>query len=1495
MSFKGVALISSVILSLLIISHSLIVPDHSNTHALPSRADGLDISLIGITSHTNGSAVPMVEQVIVAWVKNNGTLELNSSIALTLTIWFPASGASSTVVFSNTTDLTGLLSLPGSELNHSFPGWTPSSTGRYRINVSVQVADDHPQNDLLEIFIDVVDMGEYAFELINIGPSSQTMERGKSTLDSPYRPYQFMIMNRGSTGDSYSISAESRWIVSPYQTGTGIIDPGEMSSAISFNVLVPADALVTDWDTMVIRVVSNGDENVSAVAVVNTSIAVQSGVSITADPPVQKGYPGGPWINFTFVLTNSGDLADNYAIKAVPRPSNWIVRLWSSSLTPVLSKGESTIIRAGIRIPELEYDSMMADLTYRGALGALVIQADSPISFAQGSAEGLVDVGLVHTVEMRVDPRNHTVPWHREGYREVRFNISVRSVNNDGGLVPPPMDIRLTAPNGPQGVLFTPRWSVDPNETESKRWAAGYNRPELYLPSGQWSQWVQLKVIYPPFPFEGRGDSLIMATPQINETFDGMSIPKTRTVSIFIQLMLNFTVSAPEWSFFSRPEAEADADGNGIPDWKEGAPGDRLLLPFNVTNTGNSWDSYRSSAAAIPQAGSVKLPMDWVLGFPAGSSVGPLLPYLYDTQSPQHSSIIWVQVTVPRGTPIGERVNISLRVNSMTDPPMERRASVTITVKQGFGLDLEPETTEIDAHPDETVSTMLNLTNMGNGIDTVRIQLSQPALSGWTVSFEEATFDLEPGRSRSFRVLITPSIDASADRSLSLKVKASSIIAPSVWDEVYINVTVIYVGQAVIRAASPTEVWKVPGDFASFELEIKNEGNGNDSFDLDLINDADQWIHTISAGPMDDVRSVSIPRGRSEYIWVNITLPELGAAGSGEDLSMLRIRAMEKVISDLKVIPRRDRMNSAEIQLSVGVLQAYRSSIFLRTGELSTKNVLPGEECVFHLFIENRGNGPDNITAEIDAPTRYMRWSRLDGAAQELEPFNISPLEVSILPDPADLPLYEEEVTLSISSFAGDGQSYRLVRLYAFVVMSRIIGETLDVDLGQSSVLKVRICNMPDPGEVPILGFPLQKNYTIVSYLFIEGDFSRGWQLADQRRSVILTGPYEYRDVDIELKAPDDLIDGAPYARINLEIEGGPRKTQSHVALARAVFFDIFIDTESSTFFNLYEGQKGRSTLRFITTGNRNQEVIPVKVLLDGDEIGEYTIGPANPADSYDFKSSLFLEVEFDIPGLLWYEKGRALDLRIVIDPEDTVVENTVAGRGEAESNNVMSKDMVIMNYSPPLPITIGVFGLMLVIAAAGLLGYVMGGGRRSLYLLPFSIGLSGVMAILFYLPFESRGNIALANGFGAAIIIIDLMLILPLMIILLTRAGNAHIRYLMSKKGLYSEGDEGASIRTPLIPLGLSLAGGIMLSVIPLAIWLWPSYINENGISGIYLAFTDSTAWIPVWSMIIVSAFAAVSLQLLTLMLKRRSLMYLMSISDQLERLNREIKEGFA
>jgi len=1458
-----------------------------------ARSIGTDISAAGILSHANDTAVALVPQTVLARFSNEGTDPYTAQVNVSLEVWFPAQGAGTVLVFSNVTTVGADLSTPGNSTVHSFPPWTPSIAGQYRLIVSAMVSDDHPENDTVEVTVNAVTGELRSFESVNMGPESQPIERGGSTQDPAYLPYSFKVYNTGQAADSYNISVSSRWLLGSYPSTLGPISPGNASATVSLDVAVPSDAPPASWDTMVVTVTSVGDEDITADKLYNTSVAEYAGVDISVNPPWQKGYPGGPWMNFTFIVTNTGDFPDSFTVKAVARPTSWEVQLRSVPVTPTLRYMESTIIKAAIRVPELDLSAMADDHTARGAQGALVLQVASPRLFTQASVEGLVEVGLVHTVELKLDPPNMTVPWHREGYRDVRFNVSVRSINNEAGLTSPPMEINLTTPDGPSGVAFMPAWTLSPNETESKRWAAGFNIPDLSIPTGDWSQWVKLRVVYPPFPFHGAAMVKVVARPFINASFDGIVIARETVVEVFVEPMLDFSVEPPRWEFFEASMAEQDVDRNGVPDWREGVPGEVIELPFNLTNLGNTWDSYSSFGAVIPHPGSTLSAEAWSMTYPDGKIAGPLYPYLFDPIHGKHSELVNLHVRIPGGAPIGERVNVTLRVLSQTDPSLERRASIELIVKQGYGVDLEPEETSLEAFPDEMVSLRLNVTNTGNGLDVVLLEHSVLPVQGWEVRFNVSTVDLPRGGSESFFVHIRPSGDASADDMLSIKVRAVSMRAPAIFDEVFVNVSVRYRGGMELSPLSSTEVWKLPGERAGFQVLVRNTGNGNDTFDLRLDPGSEAWSYNIEDIKGSSIGSLNVPRGQAVPFWVNITLPKLSEALTAEDIDELGIAALEKVVSTLEVSPRGDSDMSRSLELSVGVLQEFRSGIVLRTGDSSMKEVLPGEAAVFELFLENRGNGLDNIRASVGGSQRHIRWSYVDTSSMELRPFQLSSLNLTVVPDPADLPMYEEEIDLTVLSLAGNNLSYREVRVTATVVMSRLVQPGMDLDLGTTGHITVRLCNMPDPGETPILGFPLIKDYTLASTLCAEADYSEGWAIIDPVVNITLVDLYEVRDVQVRLRAPADLIDGSLYGRVDIDVNGGEGKLRSHLVFARAVFFDCFIDMDRTEFKDLFEGGQGKAFIRLVSTGNRPQEEIRLRVVLEGRTVADLVVGPADPDQFTDGRTQLDVPVEFDLPSLGWYEKARELEMIIMVDPDDQIVENTPNGRSVSEGNNRMMKEFVIENYTPPLPLVGAFAALMIILTAAGGVGYIMHHRRDDIYMLPLAIGLVGIIALVFYLPIEKGGNVLLANVFGSGIILLDLFVLVPLMLYLLTRAGNAYILHLLGKQADPELVGDQRTYGSVLVPISLSLAGGIGIATVLYLTWVVPPYVREDGLSGLFGALGDNSAVVPFWSILFLVVAASLIFQLLLLGFKRRSLSKLVRVWDQLDRLNTEIKEG--
>jgi hypothetical protein len=1474
----------------------------------PTRASGTDIVVTDITSHTDGSNIGMTSQTVTALLDNDGTLYFSKHVNATLTVYYPANETDMSVVFSNTTYVGSLLGDPGNSTSVIFPQWIPSFEGFYALNVSIDSLDDHPGNNSVNITIRAM-VGNPIDLTIDVNDLWKVIKPGESTSDPPNSPFVFRIRNDGLDPDSFSLDFESAWLEPGWSNNTGIVQPGTWSNNIVVNALAPADAKPPEFDVLVITATSDTDPGIFKQRAVDIKLYSQSGVSIVVnseDPMVV--YPGGEWVLFDFLVINTGDRADDYELEVDTVPTNWIVELKTSLYIRALEPGESRWVTARIRIPPLNYETMEEDNTYRGDTGTLVLKASSPTSKVVGTGEGHIYVGLVHTVRLEVNPPNRTLAWDPNVIQNVSFALNITSVNNIRNGVGIEMDVNLTLAEGKYGVLFYPLWDQGKyNETESKRWTGAVAPKILHLESGETSFGSRVEVTAPAFPFQGTAVSVVEATPLLGIGEEGLALPTREMVKVFVRPEMQFKVQPPQTDYypeFQNGSLPTDTNGNSVPDWQEGAPGDILRLPFNITNLGNTADFYDIYADAIPRSPAATLPDDWLITYT--SLTTELIPFWYDPLNPDHSILIWVMVRVPLGTPIGEVTEIKLEVTSIfsKDPdyrsePLIIEASIDIYVIQGFGLDLEPEESAAYAAPDETIEYRLNITNIGNGVDTVRFIPVVDDLQGWVIEFNVSNIDLEPLDRHTVTLFVTPSITASADDVLAIKVRAESLLEPGTYDEVWINTTVEYVGGVMIDLMSLDQlIWRLPGEIATFKLRITNTGNGNDTFQLNLELGADKWGGVIDTG---DSRGpnvvVDISRGASYTFLINISLPSLSTVRSRAELVEMNILAEQKIANYLRVYPHNAPELIAEEELTVGVLKQYKADIYLAPAETRLKDVLVGEEVNFKFILKNIGNGDDLITAGHSSPDggfRHLSWTYLDSGPFDLAPFGEKLLNLSIEPDPEGLPLYGERIGLMVEAIAGNGVRYRSTNVSAQIVLSRILTDMTQVDLGERGEIVIRISNMPAPGTTPRLGFPDQKSFNISSEVDQQTVTGSGWKMVLPSFEVTLIDLYQIGDVKIPIEAPPDLLTNSEYASVNIEIRGVPGMSSTHRTMARAVYFDAGIDVHSTRFQNLYESRTGKAYIRLVTTGTRGQEVIPVVVMVGGEVIGEFNAGPAYPQDYGSGEQEIIFVVDFELPTLKWYEKGRSMELEVLVDPDNEIVENTMAGRSMAETNNELRKDFVIKNYTPHVAVLV-LSGLMLLIAAvAGVIGFFYMDKKNSWYLLPLSIGLSGLFAMLFYVPLEESGlSLDVSNGFGLAIIAIDIFFIMPVMVYLYTRAGDSYILHLINtRRG--REIVQGQEVTSDLIkPLLIALIGGLLIILIPVLYWVIPSEMNK-GFTGILNAFFGFNGTIPVWVPVLLIPAFAVGLQMVMIQLKRSALKDIEHTWDNLERLKSEIQEGF-
>jgi hypothetical protein len=192
-----------------------------------------------------------------------------------------------------------------------------------------------------------------------------------------------------------------------------------------------------------------------------------------------------------------------------------------------------------------------------------------------------------------------------------------------------------------------------------------------------------------------------------------------------------------------------------------------------------------------------------------------------------------------------------------------------------------------------------------------------------------------------------------------------------------------------------------------------------------------------------------------------------------------------------------------------------------------------------------------------------------------------------------------------------------------------------------------------------------------------------------------------------------------------------------------------------------------------------------------------------------------------------------------------------------------------------------------------GFIGYFFLNRRESWFLVPLSIGAAGGFGMMFFVPLEDAMNIEVANRIGLAIILLDLLFIMPVMIYFFTRAGDSHILHLINER----RGDEpiigSETTRSAWKPILISLAGGFMMVAVPMLFWVVPSEMDD-GISTVVEVMVSVDGGIPVFVLILLVPLVAVVLQVGLLTIKKRSLRKIRRSWDTLTRLKKEIEEGF-
>jgi uncharacterized membrane protein len=156
-----------------------------------------------------------------------------------------------------------------------------------------------------------------------------------------------------------------------------------------------------------------------------------------------------------------------------------------------------------------------------------------------------------------------------------------------------------------------------------------------------------------------------------------------------------------------------------------------------------------------------------------------------------------------------------------------------------YGVELSPASAADSGPPGGTVIYTLTLTNLGTVTDTFTLE----ATGGWA-QLPQTTFVLESMASASVLVLVIIPAGAGVGEHNVALVTATSDGDPNQTAQSALTTTVIAAVYDVSLTAKDEELVGLPGMVVTFELEVKNDGNVPDSYELFVVGGA--WPVTLS-------------------------------------------------------------------------------------------------------------------------------------------------------------------------------------------------------------------------------------------------------------------------------------------------------------------------------------------------------------------------------------------------------------------------------------------------------------------------------------------------------------------------------------------------------------------------------------------------------------------------------------------------------------------------